>query len=435
MRQLARLVLWLTIATACGCNGAKPKAEGLESIAHRTLPENVRTIRLTPATLDEVYGVKAFVYARHGGPGGKATLEDDTSAAPGLPLDDARLVIFAEGSGDSLAGFRHTAKLIAESPESWPPGASPSLLLLPVHWSMTSDVVLEHVSLNDQSHGAVQFQDLVHVHSLRHERNHQASVSVLAFSAGTRVVQLAFGARIDTERGVTEAGPYPDYMGWVDNVVFVGSSLARTDLVPLEIIRGRLVNFVNPRDTHFGDRAPSVAPAGGKPRLDEVVNPLRIVYRSPGLGASAVGFDELPTLTAPGQFTAADATPEGRAAFRRVNVRVPTDLVPYNLLGVKVVNDDLDDFLNLARNHYIMVGRGAGGTTGGPEFEQYRQVAAAFVQKFVAPVLATGRLTTTVLGVEAKPLTPLDVLAAPVKGLTGSSGQASEEQPKPQPSP
>ena len=307
-----------------------------------------------------------------------------------------------------------------------------SLLLLPVHWSMTSDVVLEHVSLNHQRHGAVQLQDLVHVHSLRHERNHRASVSVLAFSAGTRVVQLAFGARIDAERGVTEAGPYPDYMGWVDNVVFVGSSLARTDLVPLEIIRGRLVNFVNPRDTHFGDRAPTVAPAGSKPRLDEVVNPLRIVYRSPGLGASAVGFDELPTLTAPGQFIAADATPEGRAAFRRVNVRVPTDLVPYNLLGVKVVNDDLDDFLNLARNHYIMVGRGAGGTTSGPEFEQYRQVAAAFVQKFVAPVLATGRLTTTVLGAEAKPLTPLDVLAAPVKGLTGSAEQSSEDPSKPQ---
>ena len=429
---LTIVLLSLAGLGASGCNGKPAQVEGLESIAHRPLPGDVRTATLTPATLPEIYGTKAFVFARRDVLGGRIDIVDDTSVAADMILSDTRLVIYIEGSGDSLEGFRYTAKLVAESLESWPAGAPPTLLLLTVHWSTTSDVVSEHVNLNDQRRGAVELQDLVHVHSLRHEGNRRAMVSLLGFSAGTRVVQLAFGARIDPEQGTTVAGEYPSYMEWVDHVAFVGSSLARDDQVPLEIIRGRLVNFVNPRDTHFGDRAPSMARAGSKPRVGEVVNPLRIVYRSPGVGASVSGFDALPTLTAPEQFTAADGTPAGRSAFRRVNVCVPEDLVPYNLFGIQVPNDDLDDFVNQARNHYIMVGRGAGGSTGGPEFEQYREMAAAFVRRFVAPVLASGRLTTTELGAEAWPITPLDVLTAPIKAfMPSSTSKEPEEKTKP----
>lgn len=427
-RFLTIVLLSLAGLTALGCGSKPSQVEGLESMVRRQLPEDVRTAALTALTLPSIYGTEAFVFARRDVLSGHIDILDDTSAAGDAELSDVRLVIYVEGSGDTLEGFRYTARLIAESPESWPAGAASTLLLLTVHWSTTDDVVTEHVSLDDQRRGAVELQDMVKVHHVRHQGSRRAMVSLLGFSAGTRVVQLAFGARIDPQQGTAEAGECPSYMEWVDHVAFVGSSLARSDLVPLERIHGRMVNFVNPRDTHFGDRAANVATPGAKPRVGEMVNPMRIVYRSPGFGASASGFDALPTLTDPEQFVAADGTPAGRSAFRRVNVRVPEGLVPYNLLGARVVNDDLDDFVNLARNHYILVGRGGGGTTSGAEFGQYRELAATFVRRFVAPILATGRLTTTEFTAEARPVTPLDRLTAPLKALKSGSKEGEAEK-------
>lgn len=405
-------LLALSWAALAGCNG---EAARLEPIAHRELPADVGGMSLTSGSVGTVYGAEAFVYAVRKSGGAGVTLRDDTDAGAGLGLADARLIVLVEGSGDSLAGFRHTARLIADSPHTWFAGSQGQLLLVPLHWSESGDVVREHVNLNGQRRGAVALQDMIRAHALRHGETPGAGVSLLGFSAGTRVIQMAFGAEVDPGKGVASRGDVPPYMATVRHVVFVGSSLSRRDVMPLEVIGGRLINFVNPRDTHFGDRAPNMTPAGSDPRLGKLMNPMAVMQRSPGFGASAHGFDRLPTLTAPEQFDVADGSAVGRKAFRRVNCPVPESLVPYNIFGTAVENDDLDDFLNRAHNHYILVGRGPGGATGGAEFAQYREVAAEFVQQFVAPALASGRVPTTELTARPKRIKPLKILTAPLE--------------------
>jgi len=408
-----RLGFWaaLCCALVAGCGGDKVP----EVLEHRVLPHDVGGAQLTPARLGDVYGTTAFVYAVRDDEGGEVCVVDDTGAPADAALDDCRLVVYVEGSGDSFKGFRYTARLIAESPHVFPPGAPRAVLLLPLHWSTSSDVVREHVNFRAQQRGAVALQDMVHAHAARHGGTPGAMVSLLGFSAGSRVVQMAFGARLTGKAAEAVEGDCPPYMSTVGNVAFVGSSLSRRDPVPFTHVRGRFINFVNPRDTHFGDRAPNVAPAGSGPRLGKLVNPVTAVQRSPGFGASANGFDRLPTLTAPEQFDAVDAWPAGREAFRRVNVPVPATLLPYNVVGTPVENDDLDDFLNQAHNHFILVGRGPAGATSGAEFAQYRDVAAEFVREFVAPALVSGCVPADELTAQAKPVTALDVLTAPLK--------------------
>jgi len=408
-----RVSVWATLCCVlvAGCGGDKAP----EMLEHRVLPGDVVHADLSPARLQDVYGTTAFVYAARDPDTGETAVIDDTGAPAGAALDDRRLIIYVEGSGDSFKEFRYTARLIAESPHVFPPGSSGAVLLLPLHWSESGNVVREHVNLKAQRRGAVALQDVVRAHAARHSGTPGASVSLLGFSAGSRVVQMAFGARL-TGKGVEAVeGDCPAYMNTVRDVVFVGSSLSRHDPVPLAGIRGRFINFVNRRDTHFGDRAPNVAPAGSGPRVGKLVNPMTAVQRSPGFGASANGFDRLPTLTSPEQFAAVDAWPAAQKAFRRVNVPVPGNLLPYNVVGTPVENDDLDDFLNQAHNHFILVGRGPAGATGGAEFAQYRDVAAEFVREFVAPALVSGCVPATELTAQAKPVTAMDVLTAPLK--------------------
>ena len=100
-----------------------------------------------------------------------------------------------------------------------------------------------------------------------------------------------------------------------------------------------------------------------------------------------------------------------------MNVRVPGELKAYNLVGSEVKNDDLDDFVNNAHNHYIMVGRGPGGATGGAVFAQYKDVASEFVRRCVAPALVSGRPATLSLESETRPVAPLKVLTDPIKGV------------------
>jgi hypothetical protein len=75
-----------------------------------------------------------------------------------------------------------------------------------------------------------------------------------------------------------------------------------------------------------------------------------------------------------------------------VNVPVPMGLVPYNLFGDPVPNDDADDYLNLAPNHYTMVGRGPAGRTSVPTFAQYRAAAEEFVREQVGAAALRGRV-------------------------------------------
>ena len=122
------------------------------------------------------------------------------------------------------------------------------------------------------------------------------------------------------------------------------------------------------------------------------------MLRHPMFGASVIGFRHLPTLTRPEQFQAIDEA-DGpamrralRQAFRMVNVPTPIDLVPFNVFGDPLANDDGDDYLNLAPNHYVMVGRGPAGGVDDPAFAQYRASAEEFVKEHVAAAALEGRL-------------------------------------------
>jgi len=411
-RRCVILLAWACLLLAAGCKSSKPKS----AIERRLITPELVSGSLTVAALPRIYGVDEFVYAT---PGGVIISDQDNDA--GLPLDDSRLIVLVEGSGDSLKGFLYTARLIAESTVVTATLDGGPLLLLPVHWSHTSMPIAEHMNIKAQKEGAVVLQDMVKAWHLRHGSDPEGKISVLGFSAGTRVVQLAFGCEVaQGEITATATGERPAYMGAVTNVAFVGSSISRQDPLPLDVIRGRFINFVNPRDTHFGDRAAYMAPPGAGLAFKHLLSG-KSLERSPQFGASVNGFDALPSLTRAAHFEAVDGSPAVRRVFRRINFHVPEELVAYGLLGEKLENDNLDDFINLAPNHYIMVGRGPGGTTGGLQFAIYRDLAGEFVQKFIASALLTGRVPDPKL--ESKP-------AGLLKRLKGQ-GKKGEPNPKP----
>ncbi|NIA21014.1 MAG: hypothetical protein GWP05_03365 [Anaerolineaceae bacterium] len=382
-RRWVILLAWACLLLAAGCKSSKSKS----AVERRLITPELVSGSLTVGALPRVYGVDEFVYAT---PGGVISSDQDNDA--GLPLDDRRLIVFAEGSGDSLKGFLYTARLIAESQVAAKLIRQQPLLLLPVRWSYTRNAVAEHLNIKAQKEGAAFLQDIVHAWYLRHGDDPAAGVSLLGFSAGTRVVQMAFGCDVaQGEITATDTGRRPAYMAAVGNVTFVGASISRQDPLPLDVIRGRFINFVNPRDTHFGDRVAFVAPAGAGPVVKHMLSG-RSFERSPRFGASVNGFDALPTLTRAAHFKAVDSCPAARWVFRRINFPVPEELVAYGLFGERLENDNLDDFVNLAPNHYIMVGRGPGGATGGLPLAIYRDLATEFVQRFVASALLTGRL-------------------------------------------
>jgi hypothetical protein len=254
------------------------------------------------------------------------------------------------------------------------PGGSNVLVVAYLKWCRSTSAVAEHLNREAQEAGAALLADMLEVHWRRHgERGH---VSIVGFSAGTRVVGMAFAGAASGE-----AAWHPEAFQQVDHVVFLGSSVGTDEPMPLAALRGRFINFVNPRDTHFGDRAAYVAPAGA------TANPLKLLHqatvqRRPRFGASVAGFLSLPTLTAAEQFEAVEAaeraggTGPARQAFKRVNVPVPPTLVPFNVFGDPVADDDLDDYLNQAPNHYILVGRGPGGR------RDRRVQLASFQQQF-----------------------------------------------------
>ncbi|MCX5655595.1 MAG: hypothetical protein NTY65_13225 [Planctomycetota bacterium] len=375
---LAGALLCLTALVAGGCAPAARQAQ--RHIGHEV--EGA----LSPAALREAYRTPAFV-VRHGGD--RFTAVQDTELSADSQVDDTNLLIFAEGSADTIDGFRCTARLLAESPFGFESNPD-RLVIIVLKWSKGISAVAEHLNRAAQDEGAAVLADMLEVHRRRHHSD--GHVSLVGFSAGTRVIERAF-AKAVSER---DAGRHEAFEP-VDNIVFVGSSVGLMETPQFEGLRGRFINFVNPRDTHFGDRAAYIAPAG------EAANPLKLLHqatieRRPRFGASVAGFHTLPVLTAPSQFEAIEALehssapPAARKAFKMVNVPVPPTLVPYNLFGTPLVNDDLDDYVNLAPNHYVMVGRGPGGLTNVPDFKQYRGAAEEFVREFVGDAAFRGRL-------------------------------------------
>jgi hypothetical protein len=251
---------------------------------------------LTPAALREAYRTPAFV-VRQMGVGHYAAVQD-TDLSADSHVDDSNLLIFAEGSADTIEGFRWTSRLLAESRFGFDQNPE-RLVIIVLKWSKGISAVAEHLNRAAQEEGAALLADMLEVHRRRH---HSAGrVSLIGFSAGTRVIERAFASAVS----LRDAGRHEAFEP-VDNIVFVGSSVGLEETPRFEDIRGRFINFVNPRDTHFGDRAAYVAPAG------EAANPLKLLHqatieRRPRFGASVAGFHTLPVLTGVGQFDAIEA--------------------------------------------------------------------------------------------------------------------------------
>jgi hypothetical protein len=378
---------------------------------------------LDPQAFRTVYNTPAFVMRAVRG--GRMTAVQDTEIPAGTVIDDSNLVIFVEGSGDPVEAFRWTARLLAESPHGFP-DAPERLVVILDHWGETRDVVIEHLSRDTQLAGAARLHQMLETHRRRHGGN--GHVSVIGFSAGTRVTQFAYAGTLPQG-----APAFPDALSHVGNIVFLGSSMAGEEHMPVESIRGRFVNFVNPRDTHYGDRAPFIAPAGAGVRPLEFLVEHTLVPR-PHFGASVEGFVHMPTLTGTAQFDALETvvTPRARQAldqaFRMVNVPVPGQLMPKDLLGIPIQNDDLDDYFNQAPNHYILVGRGPAGRIEGLDFMQYRGAAEQFVREHVGAAAFRGRVYRFDLGLSdgggAKP-------AAPAAAAPSPPARAEQGSPRP----
>ncbi len=424
----------VVLAAAAGC---QPKRDGAAVVI--APPADVEGA-LTPERVRAVYGTPAFVV--RGTVEGRHAAVQDVDLPADQPVDDTNLLIFAEGSADTVEAFRWTARLLAESPHGFP-GDPHRLAVLLLKWSESSNVVAEHLNLAGQQKGAARLLAMLDVHRRRH--GGAGHVALVGFSAGTRAVQLAFLG--DLPPGTRAA---PALLARVDHVAFLGSSMDCEDPAPFEPIRGRFINFVNPRDTHFGDRAAYAAPAGKE------VAPLKLLasgtlVRRPHVGASVAGFVSLPRFTAPEQFDALEAIRDladrarAERAFKMLNIRVPRALLAYNLFGDPVPDDDLDDYVNLAPNHFILVGRGPGGSTADAAFRQYKAPAMEFVRQHVASAALGGRLRRFDLKAKPQGANPLGVpLPVPVpwaifKGDPKAApppepaDQATDEGPAPEP--
>jgi hypothetical protein len=384
---------------------------------------------LSPAALREAYRTPAFVVRQMGV--GHYTAVQDTDLSADSQVDDSNLLVFAEGSADTIDGFRWTARLLAESPFGFPQNPD-RLVIIVLKWSKGLSAVAEHMNRAAQEEGAAVLADMLEVHRRRHHSD--GHVSLIGFSAGTRVIERAFASAV----ALRDAGRHEAFEP-VDNIVFVGSSVGLEEQLCFEDIRGRFINFVNPRDTHFGDRAAYVAPAG------EMANPLKLLHqatieRRPRFGASVAGFQSLPVLTSAGQFDALEALerssapPAARKAFKMVNVPVPPTLLPFNVFGSPILNDDLDDYMNLAQNHYIMVGRGPGGFTNVPDFKQYRTSAEEFVRDFVGDAAFRGRLDRFDLKTVTKGANPIGV-PLPLPWAILNPGEKEPSSPPAEPPP
>ena len=378
LKWIVLLALGLAAVLAAGCEPKAPRAP-------RYIGGDVLGA-LTPQALRDAYRTLAF--AVRDVQDGRHVALQDTELPPGAAVDDSNLLIYVEGSGDPVTLSRWTMRLLAESPYGFP-GQPHRLVVVLLKWGTSHDVVTEHLNRKAQMAGSALLNDILEVHRRRHGAGGHASV--IGFSAGTRVTQMAFLGKVPEGEDT-----HPEGLVHADHVVFLGSSISCQDPAPFEEIRGRFLSFINPRDTHYGDRAPFVAPAGEGPRYGKFLT-LEPTLRHPNFGASVIGFRHLPTLTRPEQFDAIEqagpgARPALERAFKRANVPVPTDLVPFNVFGDPVANDDGDDYLNLAPNHYVLVGRGPAGRIDGQDFAQYQAMAEEFVKEHVAAAALCGRL-------------------------------------------
>ena len=202
----------------------------------------------------------AFVYLDCRDEEPDCVIRQSSDVSADYPINDRHLIIFVEGSGDSSVHFTHTARLILESEMAREMHEPILMVLLP--WSQSSSVVAEHLSAANQRTGAQALQQMVIAHQRRW--GEKGVCTLVGFSAGTRVVQQAFGAKgLIGKHGPIMPPERPAAMSHVTHVIFLGSSMLRGDPIPFDNITGNFVNFRYPHDTFYGDRAPFAAPAGG----------------------------------------------------------------------------------------------------------------------------------------------------------------------------
>ena len=311
------------------------------------------------------------------------------------PIEDRNLIIFVEGSGDQVKHFHYSVSVLLDSEVAV--GSGEPILAVLVHWSRTTKIVVEHLSGPNQQAGAQALQEMVVAHQQRWGQ--EGSCTLIGFSAGTRVIQQAFGAEgvTDEEGNALPALPVPAQMSHVTHIVYLGSSMLREDKLPYDGIRGHFINFQNPRDTHYGDSAPYAAPAGTKADVGRGAKTIFFKKR-PRAGASANGFLEIPTLTAKGKWRDAEGSKMDKPAEwpKKINFVVPRDLIPLGIgqvpLPIPTLFDTLDDFWNNAQNHFIMVARGPKGAVDHPTLRWYRGRAQQFVKTEVAQAVFAGEL-------------------------------------------
>jgi hypothetical protein len=422
--------LILVLAPAAGCR--KPDRE------IRPIPDDVSG-QVRRHDIMELYDTQAFVY-REGRPEDPARIYLNTDKNIPAVIDDANLVIFAEGSGDQARHFARTCELIAQS-RYHPDSSNPNLLFVLVHWSESDNVVKEHLNFEGQRHGSEMMRRMCKIHQQRNGSD--GFVGIIGFSAGTRVTQLAFGAVLPEghpgDKPPTLTG-IPEEMKPVDTVVYLGSSLNRDDPLPFGEVRKRFINFVNNRDTHYGDQAPYYAPAGTSPIYLRVVEANLFLAR-PRTGASANGFSSIATFTDEEQFLTMQLDPRIDKAFRMVNVDVPPQLIPWSYLSTPILDDNLDTYWNLAPNHYSMVGRGPEGKLYTKTFRQYEDLSYEFVREQVASAVLQGIVYEFDLKSEPKPnilpslISPANLILRAERGSgprhTPEDDRESERPPPP----
>ena len=310
-------------------------------------------------------------------------------------INDRHLIIYAEGSGDQVKHFYHSISLLLNSELAVELGDQIAAAV--VHWSKSTKVVTEHLSGKNQQEGALALQNMVITHNQRW--GDAGSCTLIGFSAGTRVIQQAFGVEgvTDKDGNVKPALPRPPDMDHVTHIVYLGSSMLRQQAIPYDQIRGQFINFQNHRDTHYGDAAPYAAPAGNAPDISKGAETIFFKKR-PKVGASANGFIQIPTVSAKGTWTDAEGRKMATPTIwpKKCNFLVPKNLIPLGVgqipLPLPTLFDSMDDFWNNAQNHYIMMGRGPKGAIDSVSYRWYRNRARNFVQTEVAEAVLTGAI-------------------------------------------
>ena len=148
------------------------------------------------SALSDVYKTQGLIYRSSGAQtSGHGPVWTDAELPADYLINDRHLIIYAEGSGDQVKHFYHSVSILLGSDVAAELGVQIAAAV--VHWSKSTKVIDEHISGENQQEGAVALQNMVIAHYQRW--GNAGSCTLIGFSAGTRVIQQAFGVE-----GVTD---------------------------------------------------------------------------------------------------------------------------------------------------------------------------------------------------------------------------------------